>query len=178
MNETSNIEQAEFEDTTKVYEVGFLFIPTLSEENVGTAYRSLREAVEEKGGNIISEEPPRFRDLSYPMLKHVIGKNQIFKSAFFGWIKFEINTDKLHEIKTGLDENPNIIRYILINTTREDTYTPKPLSAQVLEEEEEVVGNTNDEELDESELEEEDIEEEKAKVEEEIDKSIDELVNE
>ena len=80
-------------------EGGFLFLPTLSEGNLKKEVDELREFVSSNGGSIISEEFPSFRDLSYSMDKSIEGKNQVFKSAFFGWIKFEISSEELSKIK-------------------------------------------------------------------------------
>ncbi|OHB04378.1 MAG: hypothetical protein A3B14_01870 [Candidatus Zambryskibacteria bacterium RIFCSPLOWO2_01_FULL_45_21] len=112
------------EDPTRsqIYEVGFLLVPSLSEDQLKVNFEGLRGALEHHGGTIISAESPHMRNLAYAMTKTVDSQKQIFKNAFFSWIKFEISAEKIGGLKELLRSNKNIIRSLLMRTVRENTY--------------------------------------------------------
>ena len=92
------------ETNSRIYEVGYLLVPTLSEENVPGVYSGLKDLVVGFGGEIISDEMPKMIPIAYSMLKVVQNVRNKFNTAYFGWIKFEISADKISEIKKKLEE--------------------------------------------------------------------------
>lgn len=113
-------EEAEKADL-KIYEVGFLLIPAIAEEKLPEEVSSLKTAVEDRGGMFISEDFPKLRPLAYTMAKKIDNKNQKYSQAYFGWFKFELEPSKISEIKSAFQNNNNIIRFILVETVRENT---------------------------------------------------------
>jgi len=140
-----------FKDTSKVYEVGYLFLPTLSEENLGEEVAFIRGIIEKNGGEFISEDFPKRRVLAYEMSKVIETKRYKYQEAYFGWVKFEIDGSTLANIKKDLEAHTNILRFLLINTVRENTlYFPKVSGvkkeggvdvSEISEEESEIVSN-------------------------------------
>ena len=63
---------------------------------------------------------------AYSIKKAANGIKRNFDTAYFGWIKFDAGDAPIAKIKKFFDENENILRFLLINTVREDTlYSPK-----------------------------------------------------
>ena len=101
------------------------------------------------------------------MTKSVADVKKKFTSAYFGWIKFETKSELMPAIKKAVDGNPNVLRYLLIKTVRENTlFTPKLNIRTTVEKEAPKVKKPIK------------TEEKKATSMEDIDKSIEELVAE
>lgn len=109
----------------RIYEVGYLFVPTISEEELPLNYGNLKELISSLDGQIISDDMPRMINLAYPMLKVVANVRSKFNTGYFGWIKFEMDTQKVLELKKKLDLNVNIIRFLIIKTVKENTIATK-----------------------------------------------------
>lgn len=108
------------DEKIKVYEVGYLLLPIIEESNIQAEANSIRDIIEKNKGVFISEEAPQLRSLTYTMTKAVSGKKQKFGEAYFGWIKFDATSSVMKNIKESLDKSENILRFILINTVREN----------------------------------------------------------
>ena len=76
-------------------------------------------------GEIISDEMPKMIPLAYTMSKVIQNVRNKFNTAYFGWIKFEINSEKVLELKKKLDLDPNIVRFLIIKTVKENTIAAK-----------------------------------------------------
>ncbi len=113
------------ETTSRIYEVGYLLSPTISEENMPVVYGNLKELVVSLGGEIISDEMPKMITLAYAMSKVFQNVRNKFDTAYFGWVKFEINPEKVLELKKKLDVDPNFIRFLILKTVRENTIAAK-----------------------------------------------------
>jgi len=108
-----------------VYEVGYLMVPTIAEENLGGEITAFKDFLSSHGVSFISEENPRMIELAYEMSRSVNNKKQKFSYGYFGWVKFECSSSTAQIIKEELDKNEKIIRYLLIKTVRENTMSPK-----------------------------------------------------
>lgn len=121
--EISNEDDAE----TQIYEVGFHIVPSIEETNLGKEVDIIKSLIEKNGGAFISEEFPKKTTLAYTVFKNIDGKIQKFDTAYFGWIKFEMKTDSILNVKEETDLNKNVLRYLIIKTVRESTLTPSTL---------------------------------------------------
>jgi len=110
---------------SRVYELGYLLVPTISEENVPVVFGNLKELVSSLGGVAISDEMPKRLPLAYAMAKVMANVRNKFNTAYFGWIKFMMDSDKVLELKKKLDLDPNIIRFLLLKTVKENTIAAK-----------------------------------------------------
>lgn len=125
INETSmDLDEAISADP-RVYEVGYILAPTISEEELPLNYGNLKELVASFDGQIISDEMPKMITLAYQMLKVVANVRSKFTTGYFGWIKFEMDPQKVLELKKKLDLNPNIVRFLIIKTVKENTIAAK-----------------------------------------------------
>jgi ribosomal protein S6 len=109
----------------RIYELGYLLVPTISEENMPVIYGNLKELITNLGGEIISDEMPKIISLAYTMLKVVQNVRNKFDAAYFGWVKFEINPEKVLELKKKLDIDSNFVRFLILKTVRENTIAAK-----------------------------------------------------
>lgn len=152
-------------EENKVYEIGYLIVPTVAEESVGAQVSNVKNAIESKGGVFISEDFPKMRTLAYTMSKKIGAELRKFDRAYFGWVKFEMNSEEVDSIKKVLDGNDEILRFLIIKTVRENTV----IETAALEEEKK-------ENSDDADMEDSDDDDAPQASEEEIDKSIEKLV--
>src|ERR1700733_11784001 len=107
--------------TAAIYEVSYLFLPSVSAEQVGSKVASLTEMLKKSGAEIISLEQPVLIDLAYPMTKVVGTTRHKCTTGYFGWIKFEIPHSEIATVKKALDANDEILRSLIVKTVRENT---------------------------------------------------------
>jgi len=124
--EENNIFEDDFVATEpRVYEVGYLLVPSLKEEEIPTIYGNLKELISSLGGQAISDEMPVLINLAYTMQKVVQNVHQKYENAYFGWIKFFMDPEKALELKKKLDLDTNIIRFLILKTVKENTIASK-----------------------------------------------------
>jgi len=112
-------------ENSKIYELGYLLLPSIKEEEVPINYGNLKELVISHGGEIISDEMPKMINLAYTMQKVIGNVRKKFNSAYFGWEKFSMEASNVLELKKRLDLDPNVIRFLILKTVRENTIAAK-----------------------------------------------------
>ncbi|MES2437311.1 MAG: 30S ribosomal protein S6 [Patescibacteria group bacterium] len=148
----------------KVYEIGYLLVPTIAEENLPQEVQAIKASIESRQGTFITEDFPTLRPLAYEMVKVVGSKRSKYSEAYFGWIKFEATSHAIPLIKEDLDKMETLIRFMTINTVRENTMVAQKVLFKPTDAPEGVEGEAKDDA-------------EAPKVEgEDIDKTIDNLV--
>ncbi|MFA6257050.1 MAG: 30S ribosomal protein S6 [Candidatus Paceibacterota bacterium] len=123
-NEEFN-EKDELDTTERIYELGYLLVPTLSEEDMPVAFGNLKELISTMGGVMVSEEMPKQIPLAYTMTKVIQNIRHKFDVAYFGWFKFTMDTAKVLDMKKKLDLDPTLIRFLLLKTVKENTIASK-----------------------------------------------------
>ncbi|MEK7635132.1 MAG: 30S ribosomal protein S6 [Patescibacteria group bacterium] len=119
-------EKDEMLDDVQVYEVGFHILPTVPEEKLPELVLKIKDSITQNGGEIISDDFPKMRVLAYEIKKRVETKYSTFNKAYFGWVKFEILPVFVAKLKTEMETNPDVLRFIIIKTVRENTmHSPK-----------------------------------------------------
>jgi ribosomal protein S6 len=135
-------------DTNRYYEIGFVVTPSIEESNAQTVSKEIGALISKLGGNVIDGEEPRLRRLAYPIYKVIGGQKIAATTGYFGWTKFEIDQEKSAEVVETLGKSlktvEELLRFLLIKTVKEKTYTPKepePIdeAADVLEPEEAMI---------------------------------------
>ncbi len=111
------------ERESKIYEIGYLLTPLIAEEKLPEEISVLRNLIENKHGLIIKEEAAKPRRLAYEIKKPNVGS---FKNGYFGWIKFMIEPETVDELKKSIDKNSNIIRFVVLDITRDETVRKLP----------------------------------------------------
>lgn len=118
----------------KIYEVGYLLVPELATDAVAEEVGKLKAFLfDTLGGMEISSEMPRPIELAYEMEKRIGGKKEWYGRAYFGWIKFEISPDDIGKLKSELGKNNKFIRFIIMKTVRENTMIAKKVLARPAE---------------------------------------------
>jgi len=113
------------EGNSRVYEIGYLLVPTIPEENVPVVFGNLKELISSLGGIAISDDMPKMIPLAYSMVKVVANVRNKFNTAYFGWVKFTMDSDKVLELKKKLDFDPDFIRFLILKTVKENTIAAK-----------------------------------------------------
>ena len=159
------VAKAKSPEGSKVYEVGYLIVPSLTPELAAKEAEGVKALVTKAGAEVISEGAPELRALAYTIVKPIGPTRPRYDSAYFGWVKFEMKKDAVADVKKALDGNEKLVRFILIETVRENTL----YGAKLFPQKDEIAATSKPAEA------------EKAaapvpSTEEEIDKSIDKLV--
>jgi len=111
--------QKESENSVRVYEVGYLLLPSISEEKVSDEVSLLKSAIEKHSGEFISEVSPKHMLLAYEIVKHIGARNERFNDAYFGAIRFKSESESISALTKVLEENPSVLRFLLIKTDKE-----------------------------------------------------------
>ncbi len=105
-----------------VYELGYHLVSTIAADDLETEVNKIRKAIEKRGGSFITEGTPEALTLAFPMFINKAGKQIKHETAYFGWIKFEMEPEQAVALRTeDLAHNENLLRILLIVTTREET---------------------------------------------------------
>lgn len=102
--------------TVKTYELSFLALPHLSEEEVGALQSTCAEAIASAGGQAASFGDVHFIDLAYEMIKKIGSKNKRYNEAYFTWMKLSLGADQVADVEQVLANHADILRYIIITT--------------------------------------------------------------
>ena len=105
----------------RVYELGYLLLPTVPVENIPASYSNLKDLVVNTKGEIISDEMPKEIKLAYPILKVSQSLRGKFDMAYFGWIKFEMDAESVLDLKKKVSLHLEVLRFLIIKTVRENT---------------------------------------------------------
>jgi small subunit ribosomal protein S6 len=110
---------------SRVYEISFIFDNKLDEETALAKSNAIKQSIATLGGSFISEEAPYLRELAYEMTRVVNNVNVRFNVGYFGWIKFELDADKVKELEKGIKLDEEVVRYLVVQTVRENTVYTK-----------------------------------------------------
>lgn len=115
------IDTSENEVISRIYEVGYLIVPAVAEENLDKVVTDIRGIVEKAGGSFIAEGAPAMTRLAYDMESREGDKRVQNDRAYFGWLKFEAPVAVVPMLEEALKANPSILRHIVFQTVREET---------------------------------------------------------
>lgn len=113
------------DSTSKIYELGYLLVPTIKEEDLGMNYGNLKDLIASLGGELISDEMPHSINLAYPMTKVISNIRNKFSTAYFGWVKFTMDAQKVLDLKKKLDLDVTFVRFLILKTVKENTIAAK-----------------------------------------------------
>ncbi|MCX6754038.1 MAG: 30S ribosomal protein S6 [Candidatus Nomurabacteria bacterium] len=121
--EVVDVEEADAKSS--IYEVGYIMVPSIPDENLGGEVTNLKDSLSDMGATFISDEYPKMLELAYEMTRSIANKKQKFSYGYFGWVKFECSTINGKIIKDALDKNEKLVRYLMIKTVRGNTMSTK-----------------------------------------------------
>lgn len=113
--------------TTPVYEIGFHVVPTVAEDGVAAVVEKIRAAL--GSAEIIAEHFPQKMLLTYQVERSVQGKREKYTEAYFGFIKFALaeaaERSAIPTLQAALTALPEVLRFLIIETVREDAPNPR-----------------------------------------------------
>lgn len=113
-------------DSRPVYEVGFHLVPSIPEEGVAAAVEKIRALL--GGAEIISQGAPVKMTLAYTIERATQGAREKFTQSYFGWMKFVVEErSAVVALQEALRAMPEVIRYIVIETVREEATARRAL---------------------------------------------------
>lgn len=107
-------------ETRPIYEIGFHVVPDVDEAGAAKVAQTIRAAIEKGDAEIISEAAPSRMRLSYTIERATAGKREKYNESYFGFIKFGTERENIPALEQLLRTNREVLRYLLVETTRED----------------------------------------------------------
>ncbi len=121
MSKEQQIDHTEQDTASKVYEIGFHFVPTIAEDDVPVQFSHLKSMIEKRGGEFISEDFPKMIPLAYEISKTVKAQKKRYTDAYFGWVKFTLAADQIVDLEKEVKAFEPVLRYLVISTVKEST---------------------------------------------------------
>ena len=94
------------EQKNKNYELSFWFSSRLSEEEIEKKFDNLLKQLEKREALIIFSQSPQLKQLAYPIKKE--------RNAYFGYIQFELSKDLLVQLEEDLRLNDDLVRFMVL----------------------------------------------------------------
>ncbi len=112
------------EREVQAYELAFHVLPTVAEGEVKTVFDTIKAAITKLGGTLREEEAPARFELAYEIVKHLEGRNRKFSSAYFGWVRFDIEAAKVTELTGEVESMKEILRSLITRLTKVEEENP------------------------------------------------------
>ncbi len=90
----------------KIYELTYIISPEMTSEEAEAKAKELESAITSREGTVLKQTNPIARTLSYQIKKHA--------SGFFGFLEFQLEPEKLLELKEILVKDGKISRHMVI----------------------------------------------------------------
>jgi ribosomal protein S6 len=90
----------------KTYELSYIVSPEITSEEAEAKAKEIESAIKSREGMILKQSNPIAKTLSYPIKKRA--------SGFFGVLEFQLEPEKLIEIKNILEKDGKIVRHMVI----------------------------------------------------------------
>ena len=108
-------EHTQQEAPKKLYELSYLLVSTVPEDKLSEEVATIKSAIESAGGAIETSADPSLRDLAYPMSLSKEHKKTTYTAGYFGWMVFSAESDVVKTIEKALDAYERILRFLLIS---------------------------------------------------------------
>jgi ribosomal protein S6 len=119
-----------------VYEIGYLVLPSIPEDSLSEVVTKINNTFEKAGGTRIDGEDPFLYELAYEMSKQVGARKYVVHEAYLGWVKFELEAEKIEAVKAEVEKMEEILRILLIKAPRETGFTFAAARQAILDAEE------------------------------------------
>ena len=90
----------------KTYELTYIVSPEITSEEAEAKGKEIESAISTREGTIVRQSIPIARTLSYPIKKRA--------SGFFSFLEFQLEPEKLVELKEVLAKDGKIVRHMVI----------------------------------------------------------------
>ncbi len=105
----------------KVYEISFLLSGKLIDTEIADVLQKIKKSFEEVGATVLKEFEFNKINLAYPIKKE--------NAAYFGYFWFELDPQKIAELRKKFAFEKEILRYLLV--TPPPKYQTKSASSQI-----------------------------------------------
>ena len=146
---TADIEDRD-PDELAIYELGYLLMPTIAEEDVAGVVTSIKDDLEGQGGRGFVDGFPTKKPLAYEMRRETAGGRVRVNQGYFGWVKFQCARECVEALAVELKKDERIVRFLFIHAPKEVVALPpkrlrssllrRPLGEKLLKPAEETVG--------------------------------------
>jgi len=103
----------------KIYEIGYLLTPILPQDSLAEqVVQAIKSPIDKCGGAITSEMDPSMIRLAYTMKKTVANKKERYNEAYFGALRFKLLPEKALILKEILDKNDKIVRFMIVSIAK------------------------------------------------------------
>ena len=116
-------------EENRIYELGYLAIPTIPEASVADAVVALTKVITDNKGTVHTQSDAEYIDLTYTITVDHVGKKAKWDSAYFGSFKFEIEPEAIAAVQKALDANMDIVRYLLTKTSLDNQIVFKKVAS-------------------------------------------------
>ncbi len=100
----------------KLYEVGFHIVPSVNLDKVADEVEKIKKTLTNHKAEIVKETEAKLINLAYQMTKKILDNNFKFDKAYFGSITFNSTAANVELIKSEIEANNNILRFLLVKT--------------------------------------------------------------
>lgn len=114
----------------KLYELGFHILPSVSEGKVSDEVENLKKSLTKIDAEIVKEGETKLIELAYEITKKINEVNERFNSSYFGWVKFNATAAGVESLKSELDANKNLLRYLLVKTVDDDEHSTAKIATE------------------------------------------------
>ncbi len=115
------------------YELGYLLMPTIAEEDVAGVVTSIKDVLEGQGGSGFVDGFPAKKPLSYEMRRETAGGRVRVNQGYFGWVKFACESSRVEAIAQVLKKDERIVRFLFVHAPKEvAVLPPKRLRSSLL----------------------------------------------
>ncbi len=90
----------------KTYELAYIISPEITSEEATAKAQEIESAIQSREGTIVKQQNPVARTLSYQIEKRA--------SGYFGVIEFQLEPEKLLEVKDIVAKDKKIVRHMLV----------------------------------------------------------------
>jgi len=109
------------------YELTYIVSPDITSEEAEARAKEVESAIVSREGTVLKQSNPIAKTLSYPIENRA--------SGFFGVLEFQLEPEKLLELKGIIEKNGKIVRHMLIikkpqKIRKERRTKAKPVSAE------------------------------------------------
>ena len=106
------------------YELAFHVLPTVAEGEVANVFAKIKDTITKHGGVLTTEEAPARIELAYEVVKYLEGRNRKFTSAYFGWVRFQIDPAEIAAVTEAVEGTKELLRHLLIKLTKVEEAHP------------------------------------------------------
>ena len=107
----------------QIYELSYLILPSIPEAELDGVVGKIKALINEAEGKDFDGEMPFKHPLSYLVSKTVGASRYIVNEAYIGWIKFEIESLKILELKSQIEKISEILRFLIVKAPRKTEFT-------------------------------------------------------